>query len=126
MEFLIAGKVDVFIGTASGGIKDFESGKASIMLGSGIDRGLAYRSLERAATQPGMEALPAVQSRRVHGIWHDFYNSPHNIVVLENFAKWLHPELFADLDPEGTLAELHRRFSPFDLSGTYAISLEGR
>ena len=37
-------------------------------------------------------------------------------------AKWLHPGLFADLNPRQTLQEMHRQFQPFELQGEYWIS----
>jgi iron complex transport system substrate-binding protein len=39
-------------------------------------------------------------------------------------AKWLHPDLFADLDPDATFAEYHRRFLPIDYKPGYAVSLD--
>jgi iron complex transport system substrate-binding protein len=123
-EFLIAGEVDVLIGTASGGLADFEAEKPMIVLGGDVDAKTAQASLERAfKAVPGAEALPAWSAGRVHGIWHHLYNSPFNLYALENFAKWVHPELFADLDPEATLSTLYRDFTPFEPSGTYAVTL---
>jgi iron complex transport system substrate-binding protein len=33
-------------------------------------------------------------------------------------AKWIHPELFADIDPSATLAEINRHFLAVPLEGT--------
>ncbi|WP_394890486.1 ABC transporter substrate-binding protein [Mesorhizobium sp. AaZ16] len=41
----------------------------------------------------------------------------------QQLAKWFHPELFADLDPDATFAEYHRRFLPIDYRPGYAVSL---
>jgi iron complex transport system substrate-binding protein len=38
-------------------------------------------------------------------------------------AKWFHPDLFADLDPNATFAEYHRRFLPINYRPGYSISL---
>jgi iron complex transport system substrate-binding protein len=32
-------------------------------------------------------------------------------------AKWLHPELFSDLDPRHTRVQFYDRFMPFPMSG---------
>ncbi|WP_257127353.1 hypothetical protein [Burkholderia sp. ABCPW 11] len=36
-------------------------------------------------------------------------------------AKWLHPELFADLDPRATFDTMVRRFQPVPLQGEYWV-----
>jgi threonine 3-dehydrogenase len=56
--------------------------------------------------------VKAVETGQVHAIWRQFYNSPCQFVAIQQIAKWLHPELFADLDPEATFPELHERFLP--------------
>jgi iron complex transport system substrate-binding protein len=61
----------------------------------------------------------------VHGIWHHFYTSPFNVVAVQAMAKWLHPALFADLDPRATLQMLYQRFQPVPLDGVYWVSLDG-
>ena len=39
-------------------------------------------------------------------------------------GKWLHPQRFADLDPEATLRTAYARFQPFALHGTYWIGVK--
>jgi iron complex transport system substrate-binding protein len=68
---------------------------------------------------PGWESLAAVQQGRVHAIWHQFYISPYQFVVLQQFAKWLYPQAFADIDPDATFREFHERFLPIEYSGTF-------
>jgi iron complex transport system substrate-binding protein len=38
-------------------------------------------------------------------------------------AKWLHPTLFADLDPEATFRELHERYLPVSYRPGHWVSL---
>jgi len=45
------------------------------------------------------------------------------VVAVQAFARWLHPERFAKLDPNATLATLYQRFQPVPLTGTYWASL---
>jgi len=61
---------------------------------------------------PARAVVKAVETGQVHAIWRQFYNSPCQFVAIQQIAKWLHPELFADLDPEATFPELHERFLP--------------
>jgi iron complex transport system substrate-binding protein len=123
LEFLLSRRIDVFVGTASGLPGEFEQGRAIIVLGGDVSPALAHASIERALGEPGLRGVDAVAAGRAHAIWHSFYNSPHNLYVIERFAKWFHPKLFTDLDPEATLREQYARFTPFRVEGTFAVSL---
>lgn len=75
-------------------------------------------------TRPAFKGTKAVRTGQVHAIWHQFYNNPYQFVAIQRIAKWLHPELFADLDPEATFRTLHERFLPVPYEPGYWISLE--
>lgn len=92
-------------------------------VGPGADMEKAQTKLEALTERTAMTGIQAVESDNVHAIWHQFYNSPYYFVAIQQLAKWLHPELFADLDPEATMAELHDRFLPIDYEPGYWLSL---
>ena len=94
-------------------------------LGPGADLAQAQRRLKRLMARPAYRLLSAVKAGRVHAIWHPFYDNPYSFVALQRIAKWLHPELFASLDPEATFAELHERFLPVPYQPGYWLSLDG-
>ena len=73
--------------------------------------------------RPGWETLKAVKNGGVHAIWQAFYTSPYDFVALQQFAKWLYPEEFQDLDPTATFREFHEKFLPIDYSGTFWVTL---
>lgn len=123
-EFLISQQIDVFIGTASGQPVDFEAGKKMIVLGGTVTPDMARASFDRATNTAALMALPAWEAGSVHGIWHGFYNSPFNLYAALKFAKWIRPEAFKDVDPDAMLAEMYSKFTPFRLTGTYAVSLK--
>lgn len=125
LEWLIANPPDVYIGSAIGG-SGAGNDPAWLVLGTGVSTDTAEAALARSLRRAGIAELPAVRTGRAHTIWHHFYNSPFNVAAVQAFAKWLHPALFADLDPEGLLSELHRRFQPFPLDGVYWASLRSR
>lgn len=83
----------------------------------------ARAQLLQLTEQPGWSSLQAVRNRRFYAVWHQFYNSPYHFVVLQQFAKWLHPDVFGDLDPERTFREFHERFLPIGYSGAFWVSL---
>ncbi|WP_346911625.1 ABC transporter substrate-binding protein [uncultured Roseibium sp.] len=123
LEFLLTANPDIWIGTASGTPADFEEGKPFAVLGMNVEKDLALRSAQRSLESEGLEVLDAVKNGNAYTIWHGFYNSPFNIYVLEAFAKWFHPDLFADVDPEATFAEIHRRFLPLENGGLYSVKV---
>jgi iron complex transport system substrate-binding protein len=94
-----------------------------IPLGPGADLKAAYRKLEWFTARDAYTGVAAQATRNFHGIWHQFYNSPYEFVAIQQLAKWFHPDLFADLDPDATFAEYHRRFLPIDYRPGYAVSL---
>jgi len=122
-EFLLTENPDVWIGTASGTFAEFSNGADPVALGAGMTPETASQSLTRYLSAPEFAALDAVRKGRAHSIWHNFYNSPFNIVALEAFAKWTHPEIFNDIDPMETLTEIYARWLPFELNGTFAATV---
>ncbi|WP_281685854.1 ABC transporter substrate-binding protein [Thalassobaculum salexigens] len=118
-EFLIVEDPDVWIGTASGTADENARGDPPVALGPGMSPDAARDSLRRYLAAPEFAPLTAVRTGRAHVFWHNFYNSPFNVVVLEALAGWLHPDLFADTDPQQTLERIFKDFLPFELDGTY-------
>ncbi len=123
-EFLLTENPDVWIGTASGTSEEYLANSSPVALGARMSQEMAAESLKRYLSAPEFQALDAVRNGRAHSIWHNFYNSPFNIVALEAFAKWIHPELFHDIDPHATLQTIFERFTPFQLEGTYSASVQ--
>jgi iron complex transport system substrate-binding protein len=94
-------------------------------VGYGADLVEARRKLEALTHRPAFTGIKAVKDGNVHAIWHQFYNNPYQFVAIQQIAKWLHPDLFADLDPEATLKQLHERFLPLPYKPGYFVSLKG-
>ncbi|WP_026187317.1 ABC transporter substrate-binding protein [Ensifer sp. BR816] len=94
-----------------------------IPLGPGADPKVTRKKLEWFTTRGAYTDIAAQKSRNFHGIWHQFYNSPYEFIAVQQLAKWFHPDLFADLDPDATFAEYHRRFLPIPYRPGYAVSL---
>jgi iron complex transport system substrate-binding protein len=77
-------------------------------------------------TQPAFEASEAVKTRQVHLIYGDIVTDSW-FISLVYFAKWFHPELFSDLDPEKMHQEYLTRFQGLDFDvrkqGVFAYSM---
>ena len=121
-EQVVASKPDVVIVTGSNW-KLFVPDGAWVGVGPGADPAEARARLARLMQRPAYRTLPVSSSGRVHAIWHQFYDSPYQFVAIQVMAKWLHPQLFADLDPDATFREFHARFLPVEYKPGYWVSL---
>ncbi|GLQ29576.1 ABC transporter substrate-binding protein [Litoribrevibacter albus] len=138
-EYALISNFDVYIGTSSGA--QFNANPSppsskpsstptrtserysSLIMGAQVPNGIAQASLKQVLAHRNFDRLVPIQNGRSYALWHHFYNSPLNLYAIESMAKWFHPELFKDLDPQQTLNTLLTGFSPVDLSGTYSTEL---
>ncbi|WP_186103745.1 ABC transporter substrate-binding protein [Burkholderia gladioli] len=114
MEQIIASRPDVYIATGS----RTKPGLASLRVGAQTGEQDARASLAQLVARPGFDTIKAIHEGRVHGIAHDYYDSPYNIIAIEAFAKWFYPDRFKALDVKATQAELYRRFLAVPVTGT--------
>lgn len=114
MEQVIASQPDVYIATGS----RTKPGLASLRVGALTSGHDAQASLAQTVARPGFDTIKAIHDGRVHGISHNYYDSPYNIVAIEAFAKWFYPQQFKSLDVQATQDELYRRFLAVPDSGT--------
>ena len=125
VEQLLVDQPDIFVATAIGGATmTAEQNAGRIILGTYANAEMSRASLVKSMERTGLPHLDAVKTDRVYAVWHHFYNTPMNITALQAMAKWFHPEQFADLDPNATLAEFFDRFQPVALDGVYWIGLD--
>lgn len=101
----------------------YAPGGSWVGVGPGADLAQARRKLQAYPQRAAYTGTAAVQQANFHAIWHQFYNSPYQFVAVQQIAKWLHPELFADLDPDAAFRELHERFLPVPYRPGYSVSL---
>jgi iron complex transport system substrate-binding protein len=106
LEYVMSRDPQVYI--ATGGAHLEKAG--GLVLGAGYDAARARSSLARVTQRQGIAQLSAVKSGRSFGLAHQLINSPIDIVAIEAFATWIHPELFKDVDPHKTLAEINQQF----------------
>ncbi|NVO23279.1 ABC transporter substrate-binding protein [Donghicola mangrovi] len=121
-EQIIASNPDIVVVTG-GNWEAYVPGGNWVGVAPGADMDAARKKLANLMTRPAFTGIKANETGNVHAIWHQFYNNPYSFVAVQQLAKWIHPELFADLDPEATLKELHARFLPIDYRPGYWVSL---
>lgn len=116
LEALIAQDPAVYIATGSRP----QGNRLMLKAGAGVAPADLSASLQALTARPGFEVLSAVRQGRAHGLWHNFYDAPTNILAIEAMAKWFYPERFADVDPQATQDEINRRFlKALPLHGAY-------
>ncbi len=69
--------------------------------------------------EPGLRAVDAVGNNRVYVIDVRLITGPGSIIGELYYAKWLHPELFKEVDPEGVHREMFSRFYNIELKGVW-------
>lgn len=82
---------------------------------------LALQTCDGPLSQAGMDQLDATKTGNYFAVYHQFYDNPYNVFALEAFAKWIHPEQFADLNPTQDFEDFHKEWLPFDYSGAFFI-----
>jgi iron complex transport system substrate-binding protein len=102
----------------------FAPGGRWVGVGPGADLTQARHKLAWYTQRPAYAGIKAQNNQAFHAIWHQFYNSPFQFVAIQQLAKWFHPALFADLDPDAAFRELHERFLPVPYQPGYFVSLE--
>lgn len=118
LEFLIGADPDFYIATGGSHMRQ----KGGLVLGSGIDATEAEASFAALTAAPGFSSLRAVEDGHAAGVWHLFNDTPSHIALIEYLAKTFHPDLFADVDPAATFAEIETKFSPVQVPGIWWIA----
>jgi iron complex transport system substrate-binding protein len=123
-EQVIASNPDIVVVTGSDWT-NLPDSKAFVSVGPGAssEADASKAALRALIDAPAFTGSTAVANSDVHAIWHQFYTSPYQFVAVQQLAKWFHPELFSDLDPDATFKEFHEKFLPVDYKPGYWVSL---
>ncbi|MHC6223884.1 ABC transporter substrate-binding protein [Pseudomonas sp. X10] len=117
VEYVLESDPDVYIATGNR--------SPGVLLGAGVTADVARASLARIVARPEFAPLRPIQAGQAHGLWHDFYNSPFNILAIEAMARWIHPERFGDIDPQATMAEINQMLH-IGLDGHYWVDAQAQ
>ncbi|MEQ8287118.1 ABC transporter substrate-binding protein [Thalassospira sp.] len=124
VEQVIVTDPDIYITTAIGSAGlDAETNARRIVLGANTSADQARSSLAHSMERTGLPLLTAVKDKQVYSVWHHIYNNPINVFALQAMAKWLHPDIYADLEPDAELVTFFERFQAVDLDGVYWVGL---
>lgn len=120
LEYVIAQDPQVYIATGGSHME----GTGGLLIGPEYSAEQARQTLARVIARPGFAGLAAVRAHRVHGLSHQLLNSPLDLFTVEILAKWIHPERFAALDVDATVAQVNARFLAVPIEGPNWIDLD--
>jgi iron complex transport system substrate-binding protein len=120
-EFVLKENPDVVVFTCN---NNFPNGQ-KVAIGYTVDDNtIAKRALKELIDRPGWENINAVKEGRVYIIHHGLsHGHIFEFVCLQYIAKWLHPELFEDLNPEESLRTFYDKFIPLPYRGVWATGI---
>ncbi|WP_025566151.1 ABC transporter substrate-binding protein [Psychromonas sp. SP041] len=119
-ESVLVAQPDIYIMQTTGWLDKDGNPTSGIPLGyAPLNANAIKVSTTALMDRSWLKATNAFQTNNVFSIYMPFYNSPYNLVAIEYFAKWLHPEQFKDLDPEHTFVEMNKRFANRSVSGQF-------
>jgi len=73
---------------------------------------------EEICSRPGLKDTKAVKNNQVY-IMGNFMTTPRNAAGIWYLARWLHPDLFKDINPEAIHREMLKKFCNEELRGTW-------
>ena len=124
-ELILRQDPDVIIFTCNNNLITPEGVKQVNIIGyTATQPALAKRALRKLISRLGWDKLRAVRNCRVYMLYHGLsHGHIFQYVALEYIAKWLHPELFKNLDPRSDLAAFFENYMPFPLRGVWGVGL---
>lgn len=76
---------------------------------------------EEIMSQPGFEGIDAVKTGRVYIADINMASGLSEMVTMLYYAKWLHPDLFQDIDPRSVHAELLQKYAHMDIDDIHQV-----
>lgn len=94
-------------------------GSTPITLGYFAKPAEIQQEMQYLANRDGWSSLKAIKDKHFYAIYHQFYNSPYHFMAILAFAKWFHPQQFADVDLQKTYQQFYTEFMPISLTGEF-------
>ncbi|OTA17081.1 substrate-binding protein [Xenorhabdus vietnamensis] len=98
------------------------SNSQSVPLGYTGELATSEKRFQKLLSRPKLKVLKSYREKHVMAIYHQYYDTPFNIIAVEAIAKWLHPDLFKDIDPQADNLYVHKTFTALDDSGVFWIT----
>jgi iron complex transport system substrate-binding protein len=119
-EFVLSERPDVILLAGS----EWLSSPEAVRMGFDADTADVQIKMAAYATRAGWADLPAIQTDDVYGIYHGGARSLSDFVFARYLGKVLHPDAFADVDPQAELADYYAKWLPIPLNGIFVQKLQ--
>ncbi|MFV0245535.1 MAG: ABC transporter substrate-binding protein [Qingshengfaniella sp.] len=98
----------------------------SLIMGFGIDKDLTLERLAAFVNRDGWANLKAVKNNEIHALYLGGVRTIYDYAYLQQIAKVINPEAFADVDPEANLRAFYETYTPIKAEGSFMLSLSDR
>ncbi|MEM9010876.1 MAG: ABC transporter substrate-binding protein [Pseudomonadota bacterium] len=95
----------------------------AVLMGPGVEPATTHARMQPYLERPGWDGLAAVKDGELHAVYHGGARTLYDFAFLQYIAKTLHPEAFADIDPQANLDAFFAEYMPIRFSGTYMTQL---
>lgn len=119
-EYVVASQPDVVLIQGSGWV----GRDKAVLLGFGIDPAVTRERLSPYLERSGWASLPAVAQSQVHSVYHGGARTLYDYAFLQYIAKILHPEAFADVDPEANHRRFYETYLPIEADGAFMVQFQ--
>jgi iron complex transport system substrate-binding protein len=119
-EFVLSERPDIILLAGS----EWLSSPEAVRMGFDADTADVQIKMAAYATRAGWADLPAFQTDDVYGIYHGGARSLFDFVFGRYLGKVLHPDAFADVDPQAELADYYAKWLPIPLNGIFVQKLQ--
>ncbi|MEM8645239.1 MAG: ABC transporter substrate-binding protein [Pseudomonadota bacterium] len=118
-EFVLAQNPEAVFLAGSGWVgKD-----KAVIMGPTVNVDDTHARMKPYKQRPGWSELDAIKSGKVFAVYHGGTRTLYDFAFLQFIAKSLHPEAFADVDPQKNLEKHFEEFMPIPLKGAFMTQL---
>ncbi|MEP1614059.1 MAG: ABC transporter substrate-binding protein [Roseobacter sp.] len=118
-EYVLSKNPDVVFLAGSGWL----SRDKAVVMGPGVETELTHARMQPYLGRPGWDKITAVNEGQIHGLYHGGARTLYDFAFFQYIAKTLHPEQFADVDPQANLDAFFEEYMPVKFDGTYMTQL---
>lgn len=119
-EYVLAEQPDVILLAGS----EWRNRPAAVTLGFAQAPELAQERMKAYLSRSGWADLPAVKNGKVYGVYHGGTRALSDFAYFRFIGKAIHPEAFADVDPQAELAQFYADWLPVEADGIFMIQAE--
>lgn len=120
-EQVLASKPEVIF--ISGRETELNKNSEALVMGVDIPKKEALRRLKGFESRTGWSELPAIQNKKLFALYQGASRTLADQAMIQYMAKAMYPDLFAELEPNQTYLEFHKKYLPVVPNGTFVLSV---